>query len=97
MTKRFPSALGGAPDPEQRRILREHLDALFRDMDAGKGEDMDDARLAAFLDDALEDAVAFGSKVREGIAQLDRGESTPHRQVVSELREILGRNPRRPR
>jgi hypothetical protein len=56
MTSKSPLALGDAIDPEQRRMLRDHLDALFRDMDAGKDEDMDEERFAAFLDDALADA-----------------------------------------
>jgi putative addiction module CopG family antidote len=40
-------------DPEQRRVLREHLDALFEDMDAGAGQDMDDEGFTAFLDDCV--------------------------------------------
>jgi antitoxin ParD1/3/4 len=47
------SACLSSADPEQLRVLREHLDALFEDMDAGEGEDMDDERFTAFLDDCI--------------------------------------------
>jgi len=52
--------------------------------------------LAELVDDALEDDAAFRSTVRDGIAQLDRGESVPHEQVMDELRAILGKRSTRP-
>lgn len=45
--------------------------------------------LADLLDEALGDDAAFRSTVREGIAQLDRGEAVPHEQVMADLRAIL--------
>lgn len=46
--------------------------------------------LAELVDDALEDDAAFRGTVREGLAQLDRGETVPHEQVMGELQAILG-------
>jgi predicted transcriptional regulator len=50
--------------------------------------------LADLLDGALEDDAAFRAAVRDGEAQLDRGESVPHAQVMADLRAILSRRAR---
>ena len=50
--------------------------------------------LADLLDEALGDDAAFRVAVREGIAQLDRGEAVPHEQVMADLRAILVRHSR---
>ena len=73
------------PDLEQR------VTALARET-SRKPEDV----LAELVHDALEDEAAFRSTVREGIAQLDRGEVVAHEQVMDELRAILGQHSTRP-
>jgi predicted transcriptional regulator len=50
--------------------------------------------LADLLNEALGDDAAFRTAVREGVAQLDRGEGIPHEQVMADLREILGQHSR---
>jgi predicted transcriptional regulator len=52
--------------------------------------------LAELVNDALEDDAPFRSTVREGIAQLHRGEVVPHEQVMDELRTILGQHSKLP-
>jgi len=47
------------------------------------------AVLADLLDEALGDDAAFRTAVREGLAQLDRGEAIPHEKVMADLRAIL--------
>ena len=78
-------ALTLRPDLERR------VTALARET-SRKPEDA----LAELVDDALEDDAAFRSTVREGIAQLDRGEVVPHEQVMDQLRAILGQYSTRP-
>jgi predicted transcriptional regulator len=50
--------------------------------------------LAELVDGALDDEAAFRAAVREGTAQLDRGEGVPHEQVMTDLRAILTRHAR---
>jgi predicted transcriptional regulator len=50
--------------------------------------------LTDLLDEALDDDAVFRAAVREGAAQLDRGEGIPHDQVMADLREILARHAR---
>jgi predicted transcriptional regulator len=52
------------------------------------------AVLAELVDGALDDETAFRAAVREGTAQLDRGEGVPHEQVMADLRAILVRHAR---
>ncbi len=53
LTSAEASACLSSAEPGQRRVLREHLESLFNGMDAGKGEDMDEAGFASFLEDCL--------------------------------------------
>ena len=78
-------ALTLRPDLEQR------VTALARET-SRQPEDV----LAELVDDALEDHAVFRSTVRDGIAQLDRGEVVPHEQVMDDLRAILGQRSTRP-
>lgn len=71
--------------------LEQRVTALAREV-AREPEDV----LADLVDEALDDDAAFRSTVRAGIAQLDRGESVPHDQVMADLRAILKQHSPRP-
>jgi len=60
LTAAEASACLNSADPDRRKVLREHLSAVFSEMEAGRGEDMDDEAFASFLDDCVEAAEPRG-------------------------------------
>jgi predicted transcriptional regulator len=64
--------------------LEQRVTALARET-SRKPEDV----LTELVEVALADDAAFGSTVREGLAQLDRGETVPHDDVMVGVRGIL--------
>jgi Arc/MetJ-type ribon-helix-helix transcriptional regulator len=56
LTAREAVACLNGDDPEKKRVLRAHLDAIFADMESGEGTSMNDAEFSSFLDDCIADA-----------------------------------------
>jgi predicted transcriptional regulator len=73
--------------------LPPELERRVVELAAEKRRDPQDV-LAELVDGALDDDASFRAAVREGTAQLDRGEGIPHEQVMSDLRAILSRHAR---